>query len=270
MVNETEHLATKIREHALLMAARANASHIASVLSCADIIAVLFVEAMRLRPKEPEWSQRDRFVLSKGHAGAGLYAVLAETGFFDPMLLETYCQNGSVLGGHVSHKGVPGVEVSTGSLGHGLGLASGMAFALGLASGVERVFCLLSDGECDEGSTWEGALFAGHHKLDNLIAVIDYNQWQGYGTVSDAMELEPLADKWRSFGWQVQECDGHDHADLKRHLNSTVGKPGMPTMVIAHTIKGKGVSFMENELAWHYKSPQAEDLKAALSQVRRR
>jgi transketolase len=233
----------------------------------ADLVAVLYGRILLLNPSDPRLPERDRFVLSKGHAGAGVYAALAETGFFPVEVLQTHYQDGSNLSGHVSHKGVPGVEFSTGSLGHGLPVGAGMAYAAKLRGGRNRVFVLLSDGECDEGSNWEAILFAAHHRLDNLIAIIDYNKIQSLASVSETLALEPFADKWRSFGWSVRETDGHDHAQLIDLLQQVPFEPDRPTCVIAHTIKGKGVSFMENTVLWHYRSPQGEEFEAALAEL---
>lgn len=259
-------LAGRIRIHALRVASLGGGSHIGAVFSCADILAVLYGRVLRVSPSDPKASRRDRFVLSKGHACAGLYAVLAETGFFPVEKLATHYQDGSDLCGHASHK-VPGVEVSTGALGHGLSIACGMAYAARLAGGGHRVFALLSDGECDEGSIWEAALFAGHHGLENLTVIIDYNRIQGVAPVADVLELAPFAEKWASFRWGVHEVDGHDHEELLRHLSSTPFASGRPTCLIAHTTKGKGVSFMENSVLWHYRVPRGAEFYAALAEL---
>ena len=266
-MSAAQELAKKVRIHALKMANSGGGSHIGSALSIADILAVLYTEILHLDPKDPKLEQRDRFVLSKGHAGAALYATLAETGFFPVSKLATHYQDGSDLCGHVSHKGIPGVEVSTGSLGHGLSLATGMALAAKIDQKKHRIFTLLSDGECDEGSTWEAVLFAAHHHLDNLSAIIDYNKIQSLDTVADTLELEPLADKWRSFGWQVQEVDGHNHQQLQSELSSLPLKSDCPSVIICHTVKGKGVSFMENTVLWHYRVPRDEEFAAALQEL---
>ena len=266
-MSAAQELAKKVRIHALKMANSGGGSHIGSALSIADILAVLYTEILHLDPKDPKLEQRDRFVLSKGHAGAALYATLAETGFFPVSKLATHYQDGSDLCGHVSHKGIPGVEVSTGSLGHGLSLATGMALAAKIDQKKHRIFTLLSDGECDEGSTWEAVLFAAHHHLDNLIAIIDYNKIQSLDTVADTLELEPLADKWRSFGWQVQEVDGHNHQQLQSELSELPLESDCPSVIICHTVKGKGVSFMENTVLWHYRVPRGEEFAAALQEL---
>jgi transketolase len=260
-------LASRIRRSALYMVHKANASHIGTSLSIADILAVLYESILHVDPKRPTWPDRDRFILSKGHGCAALYAVLAERGFFAKEWLETYCQDGSHLAGHITSHGVPGAEVSTGSLGHGLPIGCGMALAGKHDDQPYRVFVLLSDGECDEGSTWEAALFAPHHHLDNLIAIIDYNKIQSFGTTKEVLDLEPLAEKWRAFGWAVQEIDGHDFRQIENALTSLSFKKGQPSCIIAHTVKGKGISFMENQLAWHYKSPNDEELQQALAEL---
>jgi transketolase len=259
----TEKLAWAIRNHSLDMTSRGKSSHIGSCLSIADIMAVLYGEIMELRPKEPKWARRDRFILSKGHAGATVYATLAEVGFFSPEKLKSHYQDGSDLSGHVSHKRVPGVEFSTGSLGHGLPVATGIAKAGMLSGNHFRVFCLLSDGECDEGSNWEAILFAAHHKLENLTAIVDYNKIQSLAAVSATLGLEPFRQKWESFGWQVIEVDGHDHHALKRALGKRKQSEEKPLCIIAHTTKGKGVSFMEDQVLWHYRTAQDEEYAAA-------
>ena len=256
--------ARRTRVHALRMVHAAKASHIGSCFSMADILAVLYTRVMRFDPARPDDPDRDRFVLSKGHAAAILYATLAERGFFDVTTLDQYCRNGSSLTGHVSHV-VPGIEVSTGSLGHGLPIAAGLALAARAARRPSRVFCLLSDGECDEGSNWEAILFAPHHKLTNLTAIVDYNKIQSFGRVEDVLDLAPFADKWRAFGWQTVEVDGHDTDVLEKTLSAVVEE--RPLAVIAHTVKGKGVSFMENRLEWHYRSPSDEQLAQAIEEV---
>lgn len=233
----------------------------------ADLLAVLYGKILRLDSRDPEWPDRDRFVLSKGHGCAALYAVLAESGFFPVGWLESFYQNGSPLAGHATHKDVPGVEVSTGSLGHGLPMATGMALAAKRDGKSYRVFCLLSDGELNEGSTWEPILFAPHHKLDNLIAIVDYNKIQSLGRVKEVIDLDPLADKWRAFRWAVREIDGHDLAAICHALTEVPYEPNRPSCIVAHTVKGKGVSFMEDKLLWHYRAPLGEELQLALAEL---
>jgi len=250
------------------MVHHANASHIGSCLSMADLLAVLYRTVLRVDPARPEWPDRDRVLLSKGHGAAVMYAVLAERGFFPVEWLDTYCDDGSKLPGHITSRDVPGVEVSTGSLGHGLPIASGIALAGKRDGKTYRTFVILSDGELDEGSNWEAILFAAHHRLDTLVAIVDYNEIQSFGRVKDVIDLEPLAEKWRACRWAVREIDGHDHAQIEEALSGVPFEPGKPSCVIAHTVKGKGVSFMEDSLAWHYKSPDAEQLARALAEVR--
>lgn len=264
---DTRALAKRIRIHTLRMTSGGGSSHIGSVFSMADIVAVLYGGVLRVRPDDPAWPGRDRFVLSKGHAGAGVYAALAERSFFPIEKLDTHYRDGSDLSGHVSHLGIPGVELSTGSLGHGLSIAAGMALAARLDGAAHRVFALLSDGECDEGSTWEAALFAAHHGLDNLAAIVDYNKIQSLDWVEKTIRLEPFADKWRAFGFAVAEVDGHDHAALAELLGRAPLPGGKPTCVIAHTVKGKGVSFMENAVLWHYRTARGEEFAAALREL---
>jgi transketolase len=233
----------------------------------ADLLAVLYGQVLRMDASRPDWPERDRFILSKGHGAAILYAVLAERGFFPKDWLETFFQDGTKLAGHITHYGVPGVEVSTGSLGHGLPIGCGIALAGKRADKAFRVFVMLSDGELDEGSNWEAILFAPQHRLDNLVVIVDYNKIQSFGNVKEVLDLDPLADKWRAFRWRVREIDGHDHQQIQNALIQVPFEPGRPSVIIAHTVKGKGVSFMENQLAWHYKSPNAEELARALAEV---
>jgi transketolase len=258
--------ANEIRRLSLQMVARAKASHIASALSIADIVAVLYSDVLRFDPARPVMPGRDRFILSKGHSCIAVYAALAEKGFFPVSELETYGQDHSNLMNHISHK-VPGVEYSTGSLGHGLPLGVGKALAAKRQEADWRTFVLMSDGEMDEGSNWEALMFAAHHGLDNLVAIIDYNKLQSLATVEKTLGLEPLAEKLRAFGWSVKEADGHDLNQLNLALGSVPWEPGKPSMLIAHTIKGKGVSFMENKVEWHYRSPNPEQLALALSEL---
>ena len=249
------------------MTHRAKASHVGTSLSMAELLAVLYGGILRVDPSTRESLDRDRFVLSKGHGCAGLYAVLAERGFFPLSRLGEFYQDGTRMAGHVTHGGIPGVEVSTGALGHGLSIACGMALAGRRDRRQFRVFALLSDGECDEGATWEAALLAGHHRLDTLVAIVDYNKIQSFGRVAEVLDLDPLADKWRAFRWGVREIDGHDHATIAAALESVPLEAGRPSVLVAHTVKGKGVSFMENDLAWHYKSPDAQQLARALDEL---
>jgi transketolase len=258
--------ARRMRRLALEMVHRANASHIGGSLSMADLLDVLYGKILRVRPEEPSWPERDRFILSKGHCCSTLYAALALRGFFPLDELETFGRNGSRLMTHVSHK-VPGVEFSTGSLGHGLPFGCGKALAAKRRGWAWRVFVMLSDGELDEGSNWEAILFAPQHRLDNLVAIVDYNKQQSLGAVSEVLELGPLADKFRAFRWAVREIDGHSHDAIHEALCGLPWEPGRPNCLIAHTVKGKGVSFMEGSLLWHYRSPDAAQLRQALSEL---
>ena len=262
----TRDLARKIRCRALEMVTRARASHIGSALSIADIVAVLYGRTLRVDPATPDHPGRDRFILSKGHACVAVYAALAETGFIDRALLETYGTDGSPLMAHISHK-VPGAEFSTGALGHGLPFGTGKALAARRQGKDWRTIVLTSDGEWGEGSNWEAALFAAHHRLDNLLCIIDYNKLQSLTTVDETLRLEPLHSKFDAFGWAVQEVDGHDHGALARALDPASWPRGKPAMLIAHTTKGKGVSFMEDQVEWHYRNPTPELLALALAEI---
>lgn len=263
---ELRELARRIRLHSLRMTHRAKSSHIGGNFSIAEILAVLYGRVLRVDPSAADDPRRDRFVLSKGHACAAYYAVLAERGFFPLDWLDSFYVDGARLAGHAT-RGAPGVEVSTGSLGHGLSIACGMALAARRDGHDYRVFALLSDGECDEGSTWEAILFAPHHRLDNLVVVVDYNKIQSLGRVEEVLDLEPFAAKWRTCGWAVREADGHDVGALLDALGALPFETGRPSCLIAHTVKGKGVSFMENQLLWHYRSPQGDEYQRALAEL---
>lgn len=252
----SEQLAWLIRRHAVEMTHLSGGSHLGAILSVADIMAVLYAETLNYNPAEPKWDDRDRFILSKGHAGASVYAALAESGFFPVEELRTHYQNGSRLSGHVSHH-LPGVDLSTGSLGHGLGVGAGMAYALKKDRKDNRVFVVLGDGECNEGSVWEAALFANHFRLQNLIAIVDHNHMQSLDFNENTLEIENFGDKWRAFGWRVVEIDGNNHSQLKEAICIAKSEETehKPTVIIANTIKGKGVSFMQNDILWHYRFP---------------
>lgn len=249
----SKELAWKIRRHAVEMTHLSGGSHIGAILSVADIIGVLYTDVMQFDASNPKWDKRDRFILSKGHAGASIYAALAENKFFPVEELKTHYQNGSRLSGHVSHH-LPGIDFSTGSLGHGLSAAAGMALGAKQDCKEHRVFAVLGDGECDEGSVWEAALFANNFRLNNLVAIIDYNHMQSLDYCENTLEFGNFADKWRAFGWDVCEVDGHDHDALKEALSKNENRT-KPLAVIAHTIKGKGVSFMQEDILWHYRFP---------------
>lgn len=260
---ELSMFARNIRIESLKMVHSAGASHIGGALSIADILAVLYGEILNIEPNAPGRSDRDRFILSKGHSCVSLYAALALCGFISYDELETYGQDGSRLMSHISHK-VPGVEFSTGSLGHGLPFGVGKALAAKRQAEPWLTFVLLGDGELNEGSNWEAIMFAAHHKLDNLVAVVDYNKIQSLGKTSEVICLEPLARKFEAFGWAVRAIDGHDIEQLKKVFLEVPFKADLPSCIVANTIKGKGVSFMENQLLWHYRSPDDAQLQEAL------
>lgn len=243
-----------IRRHGIEMTHLSGGSHIGAVLSVADIMAVLYADVLKYDPENPESDERDRFILGKGHAGAAVYAALAECGFFETEELKTHYADGSRLSGHVSHA-VPGVDFSTGSLGHALPTAAGMALAAKKDGKTHRVFTVLGDGECDEGSVWEAALFSNHYKLSNLVAIVDHNHMQSLDFCENTLALEDFGAKWRAFGWRVIELDGHNHDALRAALLNTENSECKPTVIIANTVKGKGVSFMENDILWHYRFP---------------
>lgn len=264
---ELRNLARRIRSHAIRMTHRAGSSHVASSLSLAELLAVLYRSVLRVTPDTVDDPDRDRLILSKGHACAGLYAVLAECGFFPVEWLESFYHDGARLPGHATASGIPGIEVSSGALGHGLGIACGMALAGKQDGRPFRVFTVLSDGECDEGSVWEAAMFAPQHRLDNLVAIVDYNKIQSLGHVKDVLDLEPFADKWRAFRWATREIDGHDVGQIEEMLRNVPFEPGKPSCVVAHTVKGKGVSFMEDSVLWHYRSPQGDEYQRAIAEL---
>ncbi|MFH0927339.1 MAG: transketolase [Candidatus Micrarchaeota archaeon] len=267
-IKQVEQAANEIRKNVLGMCHRANSSHVGSCFSCIDILAQIYVGGvLNVRPAEPEYAKRDYFILSKGHAAAALYATLAQAGFFPPEELLKFYSNGSRMGGHPSKGCVPGVEVSTGSLGHGLGLGCGMAEEFALSKRANRVFVLLSDGELDEGSVWEAILFAGAKKLQNIVAIVDFNKIQSFERVEDAMPLEPLGKKFEAFGWEVARVDGNDVEALASVFSSDFMKSKKPKAIIADTIKGKGVSYMENRLEWHYKSPNEQQYAQGLKEL---
>ncbi len=249
------------------MISRAKTSHTGSCLSVADILAVLYGSVLRFDKKTPGRPNRDRLIMSKGHAAAVIYAAVAEAGLMPVERLDEYARNGGQLYGHVTHVGVPGVEMSSGSLGHGLPVGTGMALVGKRDMQPWRVFVVMSDGECDEGSNWEAILFAGHHGLDNLTVLIDYNKIQSLDWVDRTIGLEPFAEKFRAFGWAVREVDGHDVTAVRHALESVPFEPGRPNAVIAHTVKGKGVSWMEGKVLWHYRSPNPEELERALAEL---
>ena len=263
---ESKELAYRIRIHAINMVHNAHASHIGGILSCADIVAVLYSDIANFDVNNCKNPLRDRIILSKGHNGVAIYAALVEIGFFPVEDLKSYGMNGSKFSCHVSHKNVPGVEISTGSLGHGIGVACGMALNGKLKKLPYKVYVILGDGECNEGSVWEAAMFAAQYKLNNLTVIIDANGMQAMGKCSDVIDMEPMADKWRTFNWNVIEVkDGHNHNELKQAF--MISSKDKPKVIIVRTVKGKGVSFMENNILWHYRDPQGELYEQALKEV---
>jgi transketolase len=265
---ETNNLANDIRKLSLKMVYNAKASHIGGALSMADILAVLYNDILRIDASSPQNIDRDRFILSKGHACTSLYATLALKGFFSISDLDTYAKNGSIFLSHTNHH-IPGVELSAGSLGHALPVTCGLAISAKRQASERKIYCLVSDGELDEGSNWESILLAPQLKLDNLILIVDYNKIQSLGTIKDVIDLYPLKEKFESFRWETYEVDGHDYEALDDVFNKTKVSNGKPKVVIAHTVKGKGVSFMEDKLLWHYKSPSQAEFEEANNQLKK-
>ncbi len=262
-----QRVADESRQRLLRMIATAGMGHVGGDLSVMDILTTLYFGVLRVDPEDPSWPDRDRFILSKGHCAGALYVTLARSGFFAPAELDTFMAPLSSLNGHPDRNKTPGVETNTGPLGHGLPVAVGAALAARLAGSARRVFVVLGDGELQEGSNWEAAMAAGHYGLDNLCAIVDRNRLQQGARTEDTNRLEPLADKWRSFRWHVVEVDGHDHLAIRSAL---VDRPaGTPTCVIARTVKGKGVSFMEDRVEWHHKVPSDDQVEAALLELTR-
>lgn len=262
----SEELAWNIRKDAIKMVHVSHASHIGAVLSVTDIIAVLYADVLKVVPEEPYLASRDRLILSKGHAGVAIYAALAETGFIPKADLEQYYKDGSVYSGHVSSKGVPGVELSTGSLGNGIGVACGMALAAKNAGKDYKVYAIVGDGECEEGIVWEIAMFANRYSLSNFTVIVDKNGMQAMGSCDDVIALGNLGKKWNSFGWNaIEVADGNDHNQLREAFQSRSNDK--PNVIIANTIKGKGISFMENNLLWHYRDPQGDDFENAMKEL---
>jgi transketolase len=265
-IEELQAIARELRRHVVEMTYAAGSGHPGGSLSEIEILTALYFGVMRHDPSNPSWADRDRFVLSKGHASPGLYAALARSGYFPPEELPTFRTMGSRLQGH-AHPMTPGVEMNSGSLGQGLSFAIGAALAARLDSKAYRVYVLLGDGECDEGQVWEAAMAAAHYQLDNLTAFVDRNRIQNDRFTSEVMELEPLASKWRAFGWRVQEIDGHDIAQILDATARAGRKSGRPSMIIAHTVKGKGVSFMENNPDFHGRAPNKDEYELALKEL---
>jgi transketolase len=266
---ELRRLAWTMRKDIIEMIAKANSGHPGGSLSAIDLITTLYFSVMRHDPKNPTWADRDRFILSKGHACPALYAVLGECGYFDKALFGTLRQLGSPLQGHPEVGKLAGIEASTGSLGQGLSIGAGMAEGARIQQKDFRVYVLMGDGEIQEGQVWEAAMYAGAHHLDNLVAIVDVNKQQLDNTTDKILTLEPLADKWRAFNWNVIEIDGHDFNQIAQAFEAAKAAKGKPTVVLAHTVKGKGISFMENNNEWHGAAPSAEQLKIAVEELRK-
>lgn len=266
-IKDLEEKARLIRIDILKMLTLAGSGHTGGSLSAADIVTALYFYKMRYNPKDPSWRERDRFILSKGHAAPLLYAALSRAGFFDPELLKTLRKIGSPLQGHPSRQSLPGVEVSTGSLGQGLSVANGIALGLRLDGIDSRVYCLLGDGEIQEGQIWEASMTAAHYHLDNICAIVDNNGLQIDGPVKEVMRVDPLPQKWNAFGWYIIETDGHNMGEIVTALDEAETIKGKPTVIIAHTVKGKGVSFFEGRVEYHGIAPTQEELTRALKEL---
>lgn len=256
-----------IRKIALSMIVKAHASHIASSYSIVELLTYLYERVLQINPKKPQDPDRDRFILSKGWGISVLYATLAVKGFFPKRFLEQYCKDGSSMIGIATRNGIPGIEATTGSMGHGLPLGVGMAMAGKLQKRRYRVVVIIGDGECDEGSTWEAILQAGHRHLDNLVVIVDHNKWQSFGRIKDILDLHPLAAKFKAFRWAVKEINGHNFQDIEKAFKTMPLEKGKPTMIIAHTIKGKGVSVLEDRNEWHYRTPTEKEIAIAKKEL---
>jgi len=267
VIAELKSKANKIRKDIVKMITEAGSGHPGGSLSAVEIVTALYFKVMRHNPKNPKWKDRDRFILSKGHAAPLLYSVLAESGYFEVKELLTLRKLGSRLQGHPDMKRLPGIEISTGSLGHGLSVGNGMAMAGKLDGKDYRVYVLLGDGECQEGQIWEAAMTASHYKLDNVTAILDYNGLQIDGPVKDVMNISPISDKWRAFGWHVIEINGHDFKEILDAFERVKNVKDKPSIIIAHTVKGKGISFMENVVDFHGKAPTKEQMARALKEL---
>lgn len=265
---EMREKARQLRTMILEMLYEAGSGHPGGSLSAIDLMAVLYNNVMSHDPKNPKWKERDRFILSKGHIAPALYAILADCGYFDKKELKTLRKFGSILQGHPYMHKTPGVEVSAGSLGQGLSIAVGIALGAKINSEDYRVFCMMGDGEIQEGQIWEAAMSAGHYKLDNLCGILDFNGVQIDGRVEEVMNINPCKDKWMAFNWNVIEVDGHDVIEVEKAFKQAEAYKGKPTVIIAKTVKGKGVSFMENAAAWHGAAPNKEQLETALEELK--
>ena len=267
MKNSTKIHAYKARKHAITGIYNAASGHPGGSLSIADILAVLYFEKMNIDPKDPKKADRDRFVLSKGHCAPVLYGMLAERGYFPTELCGTFRQADSILQGHPDMKGVPGVDMSTGSLGQGISAANGMALSAKLDNKDYKVYAILGDGEIEEGQVWEAAMFAAHYKLDNLVAFLDFNGLQIDGNITDVMDSNPIDKKFEAFNWNVITIDAHDYDQIREAIDKAHTVKGKPTMIIAKSVKGKGVSFMENQAGWHGAAPNKEQYEQAIKEL---
>lgn len=266
-LKDLEIIANTMRKDIVSMLNKSQSGHPGGSLSACEIVATLFFEEMNIDPKNPGWEARDRFVLSKGHAAPVLYAALAEKGYFPKSELDNLRKTGQMLQGHPDMKGTPGVDMTTGSLGQGISAACGMAKSAKMFKEDYRVFALLGDGEVQEGIVWEAAMFAAHNKLDNLVAFLDHNGLQIDGKNEDVMSIDPIDEKFKAFGWNVIVIDGHNLEEIAKALDMARERNGKPTMIVANTVKGKGVSFMENQVGWHGKAPSDEELEKALTEL---
>ncbi len=260
-------LAQMSRKNVLEMVRSSHEGHLGAAFSCMEILTTLYFSIMNIDPSRPDWEDRDIFIMSKGHGCFAQYAVLARRGFFPLSMLDSIKQKDSIFGGHPDRDKVPGIEVSTGSLGHGLPIGVGMALAAKHDHKSRRIFVLLGDGECQEGSVWEAAMFASANKLDNLIAIVDTNSLQAIGKTVDIVSMEPFNAKWKSFGWEVSEVDGHDCGALRKELSILPMQAGRPTAIIARTVKGKGVSYMENDIMWHARAVSEDEYNQAVIEL---
>ena len=267
LIQRLKKTAKEMRKIIIKTSENAAQGHVAPAFSAIETGVALYFHIMKLDPKNPKWEDRDRFLLSAGHKCLISYVALAMLGFYPMEVLDTFDQFGSTLGGHPIYEKCSGVDASTGSLGHGLPLGVGMAIAGKRDKKDYRVFVMMGDGECDEGTVWEGAMAASKYKLDNLVGIVDYNKLSVDGLISEVMPLEPFADKWRSFGWECREIDGHNMEEVVSTLEKIPFKEGKPSMIIAHTIKGKGVSFITNKLEWHMRAPTKKEAVAALDEI---
>lgn len=256
-------LSKETRRQILKMIVKATASHIAPSYSIVELLVYLYEKVLRINPKRPNDPNRDKFILSKGWGISTLYSILVHKGFFDKKLLDSYCVNGDKMIAMTTINDIPGIEATTGSAGHGLPIGAGMAMGMKLNKIDRRVYVIIGDGECDEGAIWETALIAAHHKLNNLIAIIDYNKWQSFGRTNEVLNLEPLKAKWRDFNWEALEIDGHNFKEIESAITKSHQSKDKPTIIIAHTIKGKGLSIIEDNNDYHYKTPREKELKVA-------